>query len=281
MRKADLHIHTEASDDSILKPQQIFEQAQDVGLHAVAFTDHDGVGNIEAGSRLSGEYGVVFLPGIELCCSWRKQVAHVLGYFPEGVPHELEGFIEANIHGGTRKTGETLISRMAKHGIGVTVAEYHAEIEAGGMQGSPLCRLLIGKGIVRDVDDYVEQFGGEEYKVEECFYPAVTDVIAFLKATGSRAVLAHPGSRGRYGLCDMREDDVSRFAERGLDGIETYHPLHSDEDVAEYEGIAAKLNLVRTGGSDSHGRPSAHERVVGASFCDWDEIEDGMLGQTR
>lgn len=276
MRKADLHIHTKASDDSILTPERIFELAQEAGLHAIAFTDHDGTANIETGLRLSREHGIVFLPGVELCGSWRNQFAHVLAYYPQGVPSALEDFIDARLHGGTRKTAATLISRMIAHGVDVSVAEYYGEIDVGGKQGSPLCRLLIKKGIVRDVDDYVAKFGGGEYKVTECFYPPVTEVVPFVKQTGGFAVLAHPGAGGRFALCDMRGDDIAQFAAHGLDGIEVYHPLHSEADIAEFEGVAAKLGLVRTGGSDAHGRPSLHERVIGGSFCDWDEVE-GLL----
>ena len=106
MKRADLHIHTTASDDSILAPEQIFRQARAAKLHALAFTDHDGTGSIEAGLRLSGEYGIAFLPGIELSSSWRNQVAHVLGYFPRGVPAGIQSFIDASIHAGTRKTAQ-------------------------------------------------------------------------------------------------------------------------------------------------------------------------------
>jgi len=278
MRKADLHIHTEASDDSILKPEGIFQSARNAGLSALAFTDHDGVANIECGFGLSGEYDILFLPGIELTGSWHNQLAHVLGYFPESIPAELKEFIDANIHAATRRTAEVMISRMSEHGIEVTLADYHAEIEAGGMEGSPLLRLLVKKGVVRHADEYQQRFGTDEYEVADCFYPTVTRIVAFLKETGCCAVLAHPGSRGQYGLCDMREPDICCLADVGLDGLEVYHPLHSNDDVAEYARIADRLDLLKSGGSDSHGHQGAHERAVGTSFCNWDEVEKRIIG---
>jgi len=226
--------------------------------------------------ELSREYGIFFLPGVELDCSWRGQSAHVLAYFPRGVPAELEDFIVASIHAGIRKTAETLISIMANHGVEVTVEEYNAEIESEGMHGSPLLRLMMKKGIVRDALDYTARFSTEEYKTD-CSFPAVTKAVASIKEIGGVVVLAHPGTKGRFGICDMREDDIRRFAEAGISGVEVYHPLHSAQDTTAYAEIADRLHLIKTGGSDSHGRPLAGSRTVGGVFCDWGEIEQSIL----
>ena len=278
-RKADLHIHTEASGDAVLKPEDIFRAAKRAGLHAVAITDHDSLKSIAAGIDLSRQYGVHFLPGIELSCSWQKRLVHLLAYLPRGVPDGLERFIDENIHAATRKTAAIIIARMAANGIDVTVAQYNAEIEAGGKEGSPLCRLLIKKGIVRDVAEYSARFNTEEYRVTECTYPEVTKIIKFLKKRGSLVVLAHPGVDARYGFCDLHKEDIFRFAKFGLDGVEVYHPLHSDEDAAKYAAMADKLNLGKTGGSDCHGCEKPGEAPVGSVFCNWDEVEKRIAQQ--
>ncbi len=42
MRKTDLHIHTYFSD-GVYSPEKIVDTAIDVGLQAIAITDHDNV----------------------------------------------------------------------------------------------------------------------------------------------------------------------------------------------------------------------------------------------
>ncbi len=277
MDKADLHIHTRASGDSVLTAEEIFRAARATGMAAISITDHDSTAGVAAGLELADEYGVFLLPGIEINGSWRNQLAHVLGYFPNGAPTALGEFIAEQIDTAKRRNALAVIELMAQHGVPITPAEYDAETQAGGASGSPLLRTLQKKGVVRDVDDYADRFYGDEYKPDECFFPAVTDVIASVKHLGGAAVLAHPGSHGSCGICHMDRDDIAGFVDVGLAGLEVHHPIHSDADTAAYAGVADELGLFKTGGSDSHGHASPEQREVGAVFCDWDEVRDRVL----
>jgi predicted metal-dependent phosphoesterase TrpH len=60
----------------------------------------------------------------------------------------------------------------------------------------------------------------------------------------------------------------------GLDGVEVIHPSHSAEDRARLLALAQHLNLVPSGGSDSHGS-SDGVRVVGAMKVpgEWLELQ--------
>ncbi len=46
---------------------------------------------------------------------------------------------------------------------------------------------------------------------------------------------------------------LDRLVECGLDGLEVYHPSHEPEQVAQFEQLADRLRLLRTGGTDYHG----------------------------
>ena len=54
--RADLHIHTTASDGT-WTPQELVQQALQVGLGALAVTDHDSVGNVAETARLAQAAG--------------------------------------------------------------------------------------------------------------------------------------------------------------------------------------------------------------------------------
>lgn len=82
------------------------------------------------------------------------------------------------------------------------------------------------------------------------------EVIEKINKAGGIAVLAHPCCYWTLSLDKM----VKELMEFGLEGIEAYYPynglrrivkFHSKKSVIE---IADKYNLIKTGGTDSHGK---------------------------
>ena len=59
--RADLHIHTTASDGT-WTPAELVQQAQAVGLGALAVTDHDSVANVAEVASLARAVGLRILP---------------------------------------------------------------------------------------------------------------------------------------------------------------------------------------------------------------------------
>jgi len=54
-----------------------------------------------------------------------------------------------------------------------------------------------------------------------------------------------------------------------LKGIEAFYPDHTRKQTAQYQRLAEKLGLVKTGGSDFHGKllEKAELGVVGDGIC--------------
>ena len=77
--KADLHIHTCASDGN-WTPAELIAEAQKVGLGALAVTDHDSIANVLETERLAKEAGLKFLPAAEICSTKNDICFHILGY---------------------------------------------------------------------------------------------------------------------------------------------------------------------------------------------------------
>jgi len=65
-------------------------------------------------------------------------------------------------------------------------------------------------------------------------------------AVGGVAVAAHLGDHGTEG-------QIRQFHEQGLDGLEVRHPSHSPGIERRLSGIAERLGLAISGGSDWHG----------------------------
>lgn len=75
MLSVELHTHSSASHDGRDPVDLLLEQAQAVGLDALAVTDHDVIdASLEAAERAE-EYGLVGIPGIEIT----SRAGHVLG----------------------------------------------------------------------------------------------------------------------------------------------------------------------------------------------------------
>ncbi|HWJ03969.1 MAG TPA: phosphatase, partial [Verrucomicrobiae bacterium] len=85
--------------------------------------------------------------------------------------------------------------------------------------------------------------------------------IRLLAEAGAIPVMAHPGIAKLDGIFD-------KLVEAGLKGLEVFHPNHDKQLEQRYTGIAKKLGLMMTGGSDYHG-PSRKEGIeLGAKTVD-------------
>ena len=79
MKKIDLHVHTNFSDGSET-PESAVRHAAELGISAIAITDHDTT-NAVMRARAEGEkLGVEVIAGIELGCGWHGREIHMLGY---------------------------------------------------------------------------------------------------------------------------------------------------------------------------------------------------------
>ena len=68
-------------------------------------------------------------------------------------------------------------------------------------------------------------------------YPTVEDVINEIHGAGGIAVLAHPGKFDNF-------DEIDKYVEMGLDGIEVWCPENSDMEVQMLQDICKKKKLL-------------------------------------
>ena len=61
----DLHIHSTASDGSYT-PTEIIREAEKLKMRTIAITDHDTVLGIPEAIEEAKNYGIEFIPGIEM-----------------------------------------------------------------------------------------------------------------------------------------------------------------------------------------------------------------------
>ncbi len=81
--KADLHVHTVYSADSIITPKELVFYAKKRGLNAVAVTDHN---KVEGALKIAKETDFLVIPGIEVS----SRDGHIVGLnIHEAIPRGL------------------------------------------------------------------------------------------------------------------------------------------------------------------------------------------------
>lgn len=82
------------------------------------------------------------------------------------------------------------------------------------------------------------------------------EVIDKINASGGLAVLAHPCCYWSFSL----DSFIKELAEMGIEGVEVYYPYKGMRRIVKFHSrkkivdIADKYGLIKTGGTDSHGR---------------------------
>lgn len=264
----DLHTHSRCSDGS-LSPTDLIHLASEKGLRVLALTDHDSVSGIEEAQRAvfhlnkakkEGEEPFIFVPGVELDIEWKPGDLHLLGLGLQTIHPELTLLLEQLVKGRNERNAE-IAHRFNAVGIELDMCELE-KLAGGGTVGRPhFAQYLTEKKVVKNRQQAFDKYLGNG----KPFYIPRKNIsldagIAAIKASGGIPILAHPMSL--YLSWGTMPDIIKDFVERGLAGLEAWHPGTRLGNCKRLEALAKELNICTTAGSDFHGaaRP---ERKLG------------------
>lgn len=251
----DLHTHSLRSDGAF-EPAEVVRRAAARGVRIQALSDHDTlIGAAEAiaeGERL----GVRVIPSTELNTESEWGDVHVLGYFLDPQDMALEDRLRWLRENRGRRI-ELMVEKLNALGYAVRL-ERVLEIAQGGSLGRPhLAQALFEAGHVPAYDDAFRTLiskGSPAYVARVGLTPL--EAVRLVRAHGGVPSLAHPGT-----VVDL-ERLLPELAGAGLAGMECYYGSHTPEATIRYLQLAARYDLVPTGGSDFHGR-GAHGAPLG------------------
>ena len=259
----DLHVHSNASDGT-LKPSEIINLAHELGLGAIAITDHDTL----AGSKLAADLvvpaSIELVSGVEISAapiisSDVVSSYHILGYFIRlddptlnQTLHQLQAF--------RRDRNHQMIERLNQLGIELDLGDIETPIDGGEMGRPHIATALLQKGIVGSIDEAFEKYlskGRPAYIDKKRL--SCEDAIRIIAGAGGVPVLAHPGLLNLDPGIEL-ENRIAVLKHKGLMGIEVYYPEHSEEMIEFLLEIADRYDLLITGGTDFHGalKPDVH-----------------------
>ena len=248
MRLCDLHTHSHFSD-GVWSPTQIIDEAERLGLCAVALTDHNNINGLREFAKAAEGKRVEAVLGIEISTDYRGKELHVVGlYISQDKLDEVEKLV-SDVRERKEKANTQLVENLKRDGYDVDVERIKAETK-GFFNRAHVASALFEKGYVSSVteafDTLLSKGGGYyvESKRIETF-----EAIRFLKSVGAAAVLAHP-------FLELNEAELREFItgakEYGLDAIETHYSTYDAETTALAERIALETGIKQSGGSDFH-----------------------------
>ncbi|HBN37912.1 MAG TPA: PHP domain-containing protein [Ruminococcaceae bacterium] len=270
---ADLHCHTKLSDGSV-GIEDLIVIAQKSGINTIAITDHDCLAGTVRGQVIGKRHGVTVIPGVELSAfdgEVGKKV-HILSYLAEK-PDRLEGLCKRTSV-ARKRAGQIMMLKVASR---FPVSNDFIINHASGSTNlfkQHIMHALMDAGytnkIYGDLYDALFSPESETNLLAPVKYPDVKDVIDEIHNAGGIAVLAHPSLYDNF-------DEIDKYIEMGLDGIEVWHPEASDEDIEKLSTICKKNKILMTGGSDFHGIYGRKTVTLGTCSTP-DEHVDKLMG---
>jgi len=251
MNIIDLHCHTTASD-GIKTPSELIDFAIEKNVGILAITDHDTVSGLEEAVNYASGREFVLIPGIEFSIDYQGGSFHLVGLH---VDHRYTPLIEKTLHlqDVRDKRIYRIIDDLEKHKIEIPVEDVLRE-SAGGAIGRPhVARVLVKHGYANNINEVFKKYlvkGKPGYVKKERI--ALEEAISLIKGAGGISIIAHPVSLNYKNMAEF-ESILKKFVDAGVDGIEAYSSMHKNSEIDDFIELAAKYNLIVSGGSDYHG----------------------------
>lgn len=250
-RFCDLHTHSVFSDGT-LTPTELVELAEELGLGAVALTDHNTVLGLPEFLAAAEGKAVEAVPGVEFSVDYQDGELHILALYirPEhyGAAMAIAGQMQEN----KRKSNIALVEALNRAGYAISYEKIKAAMPAGEPNRALIAAELKACGYVSSNQEAFQKLLSPKhgYYVPPKRIDAF-ELISFVRSIGAVAVWAHPW------LHLKQEEQVREFLSKaipvGLQGMETQYPLYTPEQTALAASLAEEYGLLQSGGSDFHG----------------------------
>ncbi len=252
-QRADLHVHTTASDGEFT-PSQVAAFARQAGLAAVAVTDHDTVAAV-AEAQLAAQSHVEVIAGVEITTGYEGREFHLLGHFVR-IDHTALNTALAQLCDRRRERFRSFVATLATRGI-VLRADRVSQVECASVSLGQrhIAKLLVEGGFARNrTEAFHRHIGPLRREATPKLLLPIAEAIGLVRDADGVATLAHPPA-------DLTENDYRTLADFGLQGLEVEYPWGRKSPSARLREDAARFGFAITGGSDCHGPDPANRKI--------------------
>ena len=281
MVNPDLHLHTYYSDGKE-SPSVVVRRAKKAGLDVIAITDHDGMGGVEEAVEEGKRIGVQVVRGVEFSAEYAKDVPgfegcthymHILGYGMDPADPELKAVLDY-IQERRVWRNEKLRQVFEELGYPMTMEELKAHSINGFVGKVSFARILAERGFCRDPHEAFRSpqlLAHPKIKAVHRYKISAQEAIRVINKAGGKAFFAHPFQLSFRPAREEPEDVyrrrqeavISSLKELGLAGIECWYPTHTPEQTAYLLGLAERLGMLVSKGSDDHGENARPVKKMG------------------
>ena len=187
--KADLHLHSTASDGT-LEPGELVALAAELGFTHLALTDHDSVDGLARATDAARDCGVTLIPGVELSCGAQKEI-HILGYGFDPYDERVLEFCRTRTM-ERRERAAKMVRQLCENGVEISLDRV-MELARGVVARPHVARVLVEAGYANSVSSAFDKY----LLPGKCGYVPkaevkVAEAAKLIAGAGGVAVLAHP-----------------------------------------------------------------------------------------
>lgn len=249
-KRCDLHTHSCFSDGTFT-PSQLLDEADALGLSAIALCDHNTVQGLPDFLDAARYHRAEAVPGAEFSTDYEGTELHILGLFIG--PDQFEDISRrmADMHRRKEQSNMELVDNLRGAGYDLSYDRIR-EKALGQINRAHIAAELTALGYTASIK---EAFSMLLKPSRGYYHPPerinAFEMIAYLRSIGAVPVLAHP-------FLNLKEEGALRHflgpaKGAGLQGMEVLYPKFDDEQTHLAEKLAAEFGLLPSGGSDFHG----------------------------
>ena len=255
MLYADLHVHSMYSDGT-MTIEEILEEAECHQVGLLAVSDHDMLDGARVLQKLVKEnekYSKIkCIPSVEINALDKERNVHILGFYVDLENKEFDAFIRKN-RDMLDDVSIQLMKKMEKDYDNISLEEFRQYTYDPTKGGFEALHYLRDKGFIQELKE-----GFRFFQIYDCPYscvdfPDVPTVIKQVHDAGGIAVMAHPGVTIPHKEPEVFREELLRYIDMGVEGIECYYPLHPKWMEELCVEICKEKGLHITAGSDCHG----------------------------
>jgi len=217
----------------------------------LALTDHDEIRGLAEAREAARQHDIELIDGVEISVTWAGRTIHIVGLKVDPAHPTLVDGLRVN-RSGRRERAQRMADALAAAGIpgameGARLLAQNEEL----ISRTHFARYLVEKGHVKDVKTVFKKYlvrGKPGYVSHQ--WAAMVDAVAWIRAAGGVAVLAHPG---RY---EMGKEKMAlllgEFKETGGTALEVVTGSHTPDQIPLFAGYAERFDLSASVGSDFH-----------------------------
>lgn len=250
----DLHCHTVFSDGTET-PATLVRLAKRIGLKGVAITDHDTMAGWSQARDEAQSCGLPLLYGTEVTAECGAVSVHMLAYQYDPDNAHISALFRSTREARLERA-KRMVQRLSRD-FPISWQSVLAQIKEGEQTtvGRPhMADALVAAGVYKTRS---EAFAGAISGLSEYYIPTPSptalEVVEAVRQAGGVSVVAHPGDFSRNAVL-LSDAQIEELAAAGLGGLEVWHRGNDAKQRERLLGLANRLGLLVTGGSDWHGK---------------------------